>query len=182
MVTFPNELFPKLLLLLQDMWSFWPFGGLSKAQEKTSSHSGVGPVDTTLVFLGGPFPSVSLQYALGLPTNCFRFMPHLIVTNRVPSKNCKRSSAFSWKRGGPDWIKYWRIGIASAAATAWTFPNSAVHVDQACLRRKSESKATSWVASGPDFKAATKWGMQFVAWSIALSLGKLLNRAFNAFK
>jgi hypothetical protein len=39
--------FPILLLFLQEMWSFWPFGGLSKDHEKLSSNSGLGPVDTT---------------------------------------------------------------------------------------------------------------------------------------
>jgi hypothetical protein len=39
--------FPILLLFLQEIWSFWPFGGLSKDHEKLSSHSGLGPVETT---------------------------------------------------------------------------------------------------------------------------------------
>lgn len=39
--------FPILLLFLHDMCSFWPFGGLSKDQAKLSSHSGLGPVETT---------------------------------------------------------------------------------------------------------------------------------------
>lgn len=39
--------FPTLLLFLQEIWSFWPLGGLSKVHEKLSSHSGLGPVETT---------------------------------------------------------------------------------------------------------------------------------------
>lgn len=40
MVTFPKEPFPKVLSLLQDMCSFWPLGGMSKAHANICFHSG----------------------------------------------------------------------------------------------------------------------------------------------
>lgn len=105
-----------------------------------------------------------------------------MITTNVPGKHCNKNSAFSWNRGGPDWIKYCSNGIASAAAIDWALETSAGHADQACLSRKSASNAASWQASEPVFKAVTRWGMLSVAGSVALSLGKLLNREFKALR
>lgn len=139
-------------------------------------------IKNTLVCLGGVFPSVSLQKTLGFPTDCFILLPRLMITTKVPGKHCNKNSAFSWKRGGADWIKYCSKGIASAAAIDWALETSAGHADQACLSRKSASKAASWVASEPVFKDVTRWGMLSVAGSVALSLGKLLKREFKALR
>ena len=136
----------------------------------------------TLVCLGGVLPRVILQYALGFPTDCLKLLPRFIVIVSVPGRHCKRNSAFSWKRGGPDWIKNCSNGIASDAATDWALETSAGQTDQACLRRKSESSAASCVASEPVLSNVTRWGIISVAGSVALKRGKLPNNAFNAFK
>ena len=136
----------------------------------------------TFVCLGGVLPRVSLQNTLGFPTDCFMLLPRLIITNNVPGKHCNKNSAFSWKRGGPDWIRYWSKGMASAAATDWALETSAGQADQACLKRNRESNAASWVASVPVFKDVTRWGMLSVAGSVALNRGKLLKREFRAFR
>lgn len=136
----------------------------------------------TLVCLGGVLPRVILQYALGFPTDCLKLLPRFIVIVSVPGRHCRRNSAFSWKRGGPDCIKYCSSGIASDAATDWALETSGGQTDQACRRRKSESSAASWVASEPDLSDVTRWGIINVAGSVALKRGKLLNSEFNAFK
>ena len=136
----------------------------------------------TFVCLGGLLPRVSLQYTLGFPTDCFILLPRLIITSNDSGKHCKRNSAFSWKRGGPDWIKYCKTEIASAAATDCALETSAGHADQAYLRRNIESKAASWIASELVLSDVIKWEILSVAGSVALRRGKLLKIAFKAFK
>jgi hypothetical protein len=136
----------------------------------------------TFVSLAGLFPRVSLQKALGFPTDCLRLLPRFIVTVRVPGKHWRSSSAFSWNRGGPDCIKYWSRGIASDAATDCALNTSAGQADQACLRRYSESSAASWVASEPVLRDVTRWGMHNVAGSVTLRRGKLLSKALSALR
>lgn len=136
----------------------------------------------TLVCRGGVCPRVSLQNTLAFPTDCLMLLPLLIITTSVPGKHCSKNSAFSWNRGGPDWMRYCNRGIESAAAIDCARETSAGQADQACLRRNNASNAASCVASDPVLRDVTRWGMLSVAGSVALKRGKFPNSAFSAFR